>query len=423
MDERQKQAEELRKKALDFHRHYRGKLEVKSRVSVATKEDLSLAYTPGVAEPCKEIHRDPDMVYEYTNKGNLVAVVTDGTAVLGLGDIGPQAAYPVMEGKCVLFKCFGGVDAMPLCVDTKDPDEIVRLVSLLEPTFGGINLEDISAPRCFTIEAELKKRTGMAIFHDDQHGTAIITLAALLNALKVVGKKPGEIRVVFNGAGAAGIATAKLFMKMGVEDIILCDSRGPIWEGRPEGMNPEKEEMARITNRDKVSGTLADALKGAHVFIGLSVAGAVTIDMVKSMADGAMIFAMANPVPEIYPEDAEAGGAAVIATGRSDFPNQINNVLAFPGVLAGALAVRSTDITDEMKIAAAEAIAGLVSPNELNPGYILPLPMDDRVAPAVAAAVAATAMKQGVARIQVSPEEVSRGVRQRVEKVRREMNA
>ncbi len=406
----------LKEKALKFHKDNQGKIEVVSKVPVRDKDDLSLAYTPGVAEPCRAINEDVEKVYDYTNKGNLVAVVTDGTAVLGLGDIGPEGGYPVMEGKCILFKSFAGVDAFPLCVGSKEVDDIVNVVKLLEPTFGGVNLEDISAPRCFEIEARLKKETNMPIFHDDQHGTAIVVLAALVNAVKVVGKKMEDIRVVINGAGAAGISTNNLLMDLGVQDIILCDSRGPIYEGRPEGMNAFKSEIATRTNRKKVSGTLADAMKDTDVFIGLSVAECVTRDMVASMKDKPIIFAMANPVPEIYPDDAIAAGAAVMATGRSDFPNQINNVSAFPGVLRGALDTRATDINEAMKQAAAKAIAALITDEELTADYIIPKPFDRRVAPAVAAAVAEAAMETGVAQKRVDLTEVAENTVKLVEK-------
>ena len=408
----------LMKEALELHRTHRGKIEVISKVPVLNKHDLSLAYTPGVAEPCKEIHVDPDKVYEYTAKGNMVAVVTNGTAVLGLGDIGAAAGLPVMEGKAVLFKAFAGVDAFPICLDTKDPDEIVNAVRLLEPVFGGVNLEDISAPACFEIESKLKKVTNMPIFHDDQHGTAIVVCAAMINALKIVGKDASELRVVINGAGAAGIAVCKLLMTLGVNDIILCDSKGAVYEGRTEGMNPYKEEIAKITNRDKLSGKLADVMKGADVFIGLSIAGCVTREMVSSMAEDPMIFAMANPIPEIMPDEARAAGAKVIATGRSDFPNQINNVLAFPGVFRGALDARATDINEEMKLAAAYAISEIITDEELDPEYVIPAPFDERVAPAVAASVAEAAESSGVARMKVSPEEISSRTYELVRRVR-----
>ncbi len=406
----------LRERALKLHRDYQGKVEVISKVPLRNNDDLSLAYTPGVAEACLEIKRDPDLAFEYTARGNLVAVVTDGTAVLGLGNIGPAAAMPVMEGKALLFKAFAGIDAFPVGINTTDPDELVFVVKMLEPSFGGVNLEDISAPRCFEVEARLKRETSIPIFHDDQHGTAIVTAAALINALKLVGKDIDRVRVVFNGAGASGIATTNLLLDMGVRDVILCDTRGPIYEGRTEGMNPFKEAVARRTNADRVRGTLADALRGADVFIGLSAAGAVSMDMVRSMAKDPVIMAMANPVPEIYPDDAQAAGARVVATGRSDFPNQINNVLAFPGVLRGALDVRATDINEPMKQAAARAIAALVADAELAPDYIIPNSFDRRVAPAVAAAVAGTAVATGAARVHVSPEAVAEKCRRLVER-------
>lgn len=389
---------DYRKESLRLHGEWKGKIEVISTVPVKTKEDLSLAYTPGVAEPCLAIQKDPDLSYTLTRRGNLVAVITDGTAVLGLGDIGPEAGMPVMEGKCVLFKTFGNVDAFPLCIRSKDVDEIVHTIKLLSGSFGGINLEDISAPRCFEIEKRLKEECDIPIFHDDQHGTAIVTLAAMINALKIVKKNIEDISVVVNGSGAAGIAITKLLMSMGLKKVILCDTKGAIYEGR-EGLNSIKEEMARISNLDKIKGSLEDVIKGADVFIGVSVANTVTKEMVKSMAKDPLIFAMANPVPEIMPEDAKESGAKVVGTGRSDFPNQINNVLAFPGIFRGALDVRARDINDEMKIAAAKAIASLVSDEELNPDYVIPAPFDPRVAPAVAKAVAEAARKSGVARI------------------------
>ena len=385
--------------ALNQHEKWNGKIEVISRAKIETPEDLAVAYTPGVAEPCLKIAKDADLSYKYTRRGNLVAVVTDGTAVLGLGDIGPEAGMPVMEGKCVLFKAFGDVDAFPLCIKSHDVDEIVNTIYMISGSFGGVNLEDISAPRCFEIEKKLKEKCDIPIFHDDQHGTAIITLAGLTNALKVVGKKKEEVRVVMNGAGAAAISIARLLLKAGVKNITLCDRKGAIYEGRKEGMNPVKDEMSKITNLEKKSGSLADMLVGADVFIGVSAPGAVTTDMVKTMAKDAIIFACANPTPEIFPDDAKAGGAKVIATGRSDFPNQINNVLAFPGVFRGAFDVRAKDINDEMKIAASEALAGLITDEELSPDYIIPKAFDKRVGAAVAKAVAEAAKKTGVARI------------------------
>jgi malate dehydrogenase (oxaloacetate-decarboxylating) len=396
----------LREEALHMHRINKGKLESKSKVPVRNAHDLSLAYSPGVAEPCKDIYEKPEMVYDYTMKGNMVAVVSDGTAVLGLGNIGPEAALPVMEGKAVLFKSFAGVDAFPICLNTTDVDKIVETVKLLEPTFGGVNLEDIAAPNCFVIEERLKKEANIPIFHDDQHGTAIVTVAGLVNALKLIDKKMTEIKVVANGAGAAGIAIIKLLYNYGVRDIIMCDTKGAIYEGRPQGMNTVKAEVAKFTNRDNLDGSLADVIKGADVFIGVSVAGALTKEMVASMNSDSIIFAMANPVPEIMPEEAKEAGAKVVGTGRSDFPNQVNNVLAFPGIFRGALDVRATHINEKMKVAAVEAIANLISPDELNADYVIPGPFDPRVAPDVAAAVAKAAMETGVARIKVDPEEV-----------------
>jgi malate dehydrogenase (oxaloacetate-decarboxylating) len=396
----------LREEALHMHRINKGKLESKSKVLVRNAHDLSLAYSPGVAEPCKDIYEKPELVYEYTMKGNMVAVVSDGTAVLGLGNIGPEAALPVMEGKAVLFKSFAGVDAFPICLNTTDVDKIVETVKLLEPTFGGVNLEDIAAPNCFVIEERLKKEANIPIFHDDQHGTAIVTVAGLVNALKLVGKKMTEIKVVANGAGAAGIAIIKLLYSYGVRDIIMCDTKGAIYEGRPQGMNAVKAEVAKYTNRDNLTGSLADVIKGADVFIGVSVAGALTKEMVASMNPDSIIFAMANPDPEIMPDEAKAAGAKVVGTGRSDFPNQVNNVLAFPGIFRGALDVRATHINEKMKVAAVEAIANLISPDELNADYVIPGPFDPRVAPDVAAAVAKAAMETGVARIKVDPEEI-----------------
>ena len=387
------------KESLRLHKEWKGKLEVVTRVPVANKDDLSLAYTPGVAQPCLEIQKNIDASYELTRRWNMCLVVTDGSAVLGLGDIGPEAGMPVMEGKCVLFKAFGDVDAFPLCIKSHDVDEIVNTIYLISGSFGGVNLEDISAPRCFEIEKKLKEKCDIPIFHDDQHGTAIITLAGLTNALKVVGKKKEEVRVVMNGAGAAAISIARLLLKAGIKNITLCDRKGAIYEGRPEGMNPVKDEMSKVTNLEHRAGSLADMLKGADVFIGVSAPGAVTVDMVKTMAEDAIIFACANPTPEIFPDDAKAGGAKVIATGRSDYPNQINNVLAFPGVFRGTFDVRAKDINDEMKIAAAEALAGLITDEELSPDYIIPKAFDKRVGPAVAKAVAETAKKTGVARI------------------------
>lgn len=389
---------DLRTRALALHRENKGKVGIRSKVELKDKDDLGLAYTPGVAEPCKEIHQDKDLVWEYTFRGNVIAVVSDGSAVLGLGNIGPEAALPVMEGKCVLFKSFAGVDAFPLCLATQDVDEIVETVKRVSPTIGGVNLEDIAAPRCFEVEERLKKETDIPIFHDDQHGTAIVVAAAMINALKVVDKKWSDIRVVVNGAGAAGMAITNLLLSMGAGDVILCDSRGAIYEGRTEGMNPYKEEISKRSNRDRAK-TLAEAVKGADAFLGVSVGGALTQDMVRTMADDAIVLAMANPVPEIYPDEAKAAGAKVVGTGRSDFPNQINNVLAFPGVFRGALDVRARDINEEMKIAAARALADLVDDSQLSPDFIITDVFDERVAPAVAAAVAQAAKETGVARI------------------------
>lgn len=402
----------LREEALHIHRVNKGKLESKSKIPVKNAYDLSLAYSPGVAEPCKDIYDDKNKVYDYTMKGNMVAVVSDGTAVLGLGNIGPEAALPVMEGKAVLFKSFAGVDAFPICLNTTDIDQIVNTVKLLEPTFGGVNLEDIAAPNCFVIEERLKKETNIPIFHDDQHGTAIVTVAGLVNALKLVGKSMSNIRVVANGAGAAGIAIIKLLYRYGVRDIIMCDTKGAIFENRLYGMNSVKSEVAKYTNRDQKEGSLADVIKGADVFIGVSVQGALTKEMVQSMNENPIIFAMANPVPEIMPEEAKEAGAKVIGTGRSDFPNQVNNVLAFPGMFRGALDVRATHINEQMKIAAVEAIASLITEEELSSEYVIPAPFDSRVAPAVASAVAKAAMETGVARIKVDPEEVAEKTRQ-----------
>ena len=389
---------DYRKESLRLHSEWKGKIEVISTVPVKNKQDLSLAYTPGVAEPCLAIQKDVDLSYELTRRWNLVAVVTDGTAVLGLGDIGPEAGMPVMEGKCVLFKSFADVDAFPLCIRSKDVDEIVNTVKLIAGSFGGINLEDISAPRCFEIERRLKAECDIPIFHDDQHGTAVVTLAAMINALKLVKKDIRDIEVVINGSGAAGIAVTRLLMAMGLKKVILCDTKGAIYEGR-ENLNTEKAEMAKISNFEKKKGSLKDVIVGADVFIGLSVAGMLTKDMVKSMAKDPVIFAMANPTPEILPDEAIEAGAKVVGTGRSDYPNQINNVLAFPGIFRGALDVRARDINDEMKIAAAQAIAGLISDDELTPEYVIPAPFDPRVGKAVAKAVAEAAVRTGVNRI------------------------
>ena len=384
--------------SLKLHEAVRGKLEIKTRVAADSREALSLAYTPGVAAPCLEIQKDVDKSYELTRRWNTVAVVTDGTAVLGLGDIGPEAGMPVMEGKCVLFKAFGDVDAIPLCIRSKEVDDIVNTVALLAGSFGGVNLEDIAAPRCFEIERKLKERCDIPIFHDDQHGTAVITLAGLTNALKVVGKRLEEVRIVINGAGAAAVSITKLLRSAGARDITLCDRQGAIYAGRPAGMNWIKEEMARLTNPAGRTGTLADVLAGADVFLGVSAPGAVTADMVRTMNRDAIVFACANPTPEIFPDDAKAGGAAVVATGRSDYPNQINNVLAFPGIFRGALDVRASEINDEMKLAAARALAELVG-GALSADYIIPEAFDPRAAQAVAQAVAQAARQSGVARI------------------------
>lgn len=387
------------KESLRLHGDWKGKIEVVTRVPVENKDDLSLAYTPGVAQPCLEIQKDINKSYELTRRWNMCLVVTDGSAVLGLGDIGPEAGMPVMEGKCVLFKAFGDVDAFPLCIKSHDVDEIVNTIYMISGSFGGVNLEDISAPRCFEIEKKLKEKCDIPIFHDDQHGTAVITLAGLTNALKVVGKKKEDVRIVMNGAGAAAISICRLLLKAGFKDVTLCDRKGAIYEERTEGMNPVKEEMSKLTNLQKKQGSLAEMLVGADVFIGVSAPGAVTTEMVKTMNKDAIIFACANPTPEIFPDDAKAGGAKVISTGRSDFPNQINNVLAFPGIFRGAFDVRASDINDEMKIAASKALADLITDEELSPEYIIPKAFDKRVGPAVAKAVAEAAKATGVARI------------------------
>ena len=387
------------KESLRLHGEWKGKIEVVTRVPVENKDDLSLAYTPGVAQPCLEIQKDVNKSYELTRRWNMCLVVTDGSAVLGLGNIGPEAGMPVMEGKCVLFKAFGDVDAFPLCIKSNDVDEIVNTIYMISGSFGGVNLEDISAPRCFEIEKKLKEKCDIPIFHDDQHGTAIITLAGLTNALKVVGKKKEDVHVVMNGAGAAAISIARLLLTAGFQNITLCDRKGAIYEGRPEGMNPVKDEMSKVTNLDKKAGSLADMLVGADVFIGVSAPGAVTTEMVKTMNKDAIVFACANPTPEIFPDDAKAGGAKVVSTGRSDFPNQINNVLAFPGIFRGAFDVRAKEINDEMKLAASEALANLIADEELSPEYIIPKAFDKRVGSAVAKAVAEAAKRTGVARI------------------------
>ena len=401
-------------KALKLHADLKGKLSTEAKYHVKTREDLSLAYTPGVAKPCVEIANNPEDVYKYTWKGNTVAVVSDGSAVLGLGNIGAKAAMPVMEGKAVLFKSFAGVDAFPICLDTMDPDKIVETVKLMEPTFGGVNLEDIKAPECFYIENKLKEICNIPIFHDDQHGTAIVTLAGLLNALKVVGKDIKDLHVVVSGAGAAAIAITKLLLSAGIADAILCDSKGAIYEGR-DGLNDVKVEMSKITNAKKLSGSLADVIKGADVFVGVSAPGVLTQDMIKTMADKPIIFACANPTPEIDPALAKEAGAAVVGTGRSDYPNQVNNVLAFPGLFRGALDVHATKINEEMKIAAAKAIASLVSDEECNAEYVIPSPFDPRVAPAVAKFVAQAAIDTGVAqKTDITPEQVAEHTRQLV---------
>ena len=396
----------LRDDALEMHRENQGKLEITPNVKVTNKQQLSLAYSPGVAEPCKEIHEDSRKVYEYTIKGNTVAVVTDGTAVLGLGNIGAEASIPVMEGKAALFKSFAGINGVPIALDTTDTQEIIKTVKLFAPNYGGINLEDISAPRCFEIEETLKKETNIPIFHDDQHGTAIVTMAGLINALKIVDKELTNIKVVLNGAGAAGIAIVKLLHAYGVNNMIMCDSKGAIYSGRNFGMNDTKTYVAKWTNKDKVEGSLEEVIKDADVFIGVSVADILTQDMVKTMADDPIIFAMANPNPEINPNEAKQAGAKVVGTGRSDFPNQINNVLAFPGIFRGALDVEATHINEDMKKAAVEAIVHLIDENELHPDYCIPGPFDKRVAPSVAKNVAKAAMESGVARIKIDTQEI-----------------
>ncbi len=390
--------DKLYQESLRMHKEKQGKIEVQSKVELNTAKDLSLAYSPGVAAPSLAIADNPESIYDYTAKGNMVAVVTDGSAVLGLGDIGADASLPVMEGKAALFKKFANVDAFPICIRSNDIEDIIRTVKLIEPSFGGINLEDIAAPNCFEIERRLKEKLSIPVFHDDQHGTAIVVLAGLINALRLVGKSFDQIKVVSNGAGASGTAIIKLLLRFGVRDVIMCDSTGIIYQGRASNMTPMKEELAVLTNRDLLSGSLADALKGADVFIGVSVAGALTAELVAEMGERPIIFALANPVPEILPELAQKAGVGVIATGRSDYPNQVNNVLAFPGIFRGALDVRASDINEEMKLAAAEAIAGLISKDELNSEYIIPNPFDVRVVQAVAYAVAAAARKSGVAR-------------------------
>lgn len=392
---------DLQKESLLLHEKFQGKLTVDVKMPLNSMKDLSLAYSPGVAEPCRRIHDQPEKVYDYTIKGNLIAVVSDGTSVLGLGDIGPEASMPVMEGKAALFKAFAGIDAVPICLDTKDPEEIIKTVRLLQPSFGGINLEDIAAPNCFYIEERLKQEMNIPVFHDDQHGTAIVTAAGLINALKLAGKKMDEIKIVINGAGAAGIAIIKLLLNMGAKDIIMCDTKGAIYEGRQERLNPVKESVAKITNPGKRKGSLEDVIIGADVFIGVSSAGALTKEMVETMSPNSIIFAMANPVPEIMPDEAKAAGAKVVGTGRSDLPNQVNNVLAFPGIFRGALDVRATEINEEMKMAAVEAIAGLIDATDLTPDYVIPGPLDSRVVPAVRDAVVKAAQETGAAQIEI----------------------
>lgn len=400
----------LREETLKMHKENQGKVGIYSKVSVREAKDLSLAYSPGVAEPCMEIYKDPSKIYDYTMKGNLVAVVSNGTAVLGLGDIGPQAAMPVMEGKALLFKEFANIDAFPLCLDTKDVDKIVEVVKLLEPTFGGVNLEDISAPHCFEIEERLKKICKIPVFHDDQHGTAIVTIAGLINALKLANKEVENSRIVINGAGAAGVAIVKLLLRMGAKYILLCDTNGIIYENRPIGMNKFKDALALITNRGHKKGSLADAFVDADVFIGVSAPGIVSNEMVRSMSENPIIFAMANPSPEIMPDIAKAAGALVVGTGRSDFPNQVNNVLAFPGIFRGALDVQASEINEEMKMAAVYAIAGLIESDELHRDYVVPNPFDRRVVASVAEAVALAAIRTGVARKEIDPAEIKAGL-------------
>jgi malate dehydrogenase (oxaloacetate-decarboxylating) len=409
---------DYQKLSLEMHKRLQGKIEIIGKVGACTRAELSTAYTPGVAEPCKIISKDETLIDEYTVRGNLVAVVTDGTAVLGLGDIGARAAFPVMEGKALLFKAFGGVDAWPICISSKKVDEIVHCVELLEPSFAGINLEDISAPRCFEIEERLKKSMSIPIFHDDQHGTAVVVGSGIINALKVTGRTFKNAKIVILGAGAAGIAVVKMLLAMGMGDIILCDRNGPIYEGRTENMNPYKEQIARVTNRDKVKGKLANAFKGRNLFIGVSGPGLVTKEMIASMEKDPIVFAMANPVPEIWPDEAKAGGAKIVATGRSDFDNQVNNVLGFPGIFRGAFDVRASDINQEMKMAAAHALANLIPDKELSLTNIIPSAFDFRVPPAVAAAVAKAAMDSGVARRPMSIELIKKNTALKVERVK-----
>lgn len=404
--------------ALEMHEKYVGKISIISKVQVNSMHDLAMAYSPGVAEPCRQIQKDPALRYKYTSIGNMISVVSDGSAVLGLGNIGARAALPVMEGKCVLFKEFGGVNAFPLCLNTQDSDKIVETVKLLEPSFSGINLEDISAPRCFEIETRLKKETELVIFHDDQHGTAVVTAAGLINAMKLVGKTWTDLKVIVNGVGAAGVSIIKLLLKLGVKDIISCDSKGAIYKGRLDGMNSSKEEIAEITNKQGLKGSLNDVIEGRDVFIGVSVAGLLTKDMILKMGKNPLIFALANPEPEVAPEDAKEAGVNIIATGRSDYPNQVNNVLAFPGIFRGALDVRATDINDEMKIAAAYAIAELINEDELGYDFIIPKPFDLRIAPNVAKRVAEAAMKTNVARINVDPEEIEKNAAELIKAVK-----
>lgn len=407
---------DFQKASLDMHLKLQGKIEVFGKVAAYTREELATAYTPGVAEPCKVIHEDESLIDDYTVRGNLVAVVSDGSAVLGLGNIGAKASYPVMEGKCLLFKAFGGVDAWPICVDTQEVDRLVDVVSLLEPSFSGINLEDISAPRCFEVEEKLKKRMDIPIFHDDQHGTAVVVMSGIINALKVTGREMKDVKAVVLGAGAAGIAVTKILISAGAADIILVDREGIIYEGRKENMNPYKEEIARLTNRENRKGDLAEAFKGANVFVGVSGPNLVTEDMIKSMEKDPVVFAMANPVPEIHPEKAKAAGAKVVGTGRSDFANQVNNVLGFPGIFRGALDVKARDINEQMKIAAAEALAAIVTSDELSPDHVMPNAFDFRIPPAVAAAVAKAAIDSGVARNSVDPEVVREKAAKKVER-------
>ncbi len=411
-------ATDYQKLSLEMHKKLEGKIEIIGKTGAYTRAELSTAYTPGVAEPCKIITQDENLIDEYTIRGNLVAVVSDGSAVLGLGNIGARASYPVMEGKALLFKAFGGVDAWPICINSQEVDEIVHCVELLEPSFAGINIEDISAPRCFEVEERLKKTMNIPIFHDDQHGTAVVVAGGIINALKITGRTFKDVKVVINGAGAAGIATVKILQALGAGDIILCDRKGPIYEGRTENMNPYKEQVARSTNLDKVKGTLADAFKGCNLFIGVSGPGLVTKEMVASMEKDPIVFAMANPVPEIWPDEAKAGGAKLIATGRSDFDNQVNNVLGFPGIFRGALDVRASDINEEMKMAGAYALAGLIPDNELSTTNIIPNAFDFRVPPTMAAAVAKAAMDSGVARKPMDIEVIKKNTTIRVERIK-----